>query len=147
MKIIESQEEFDKLVVNGVFKIKDNVRLEFNLATACNIDACNIDAYNIDAGDIDACNIKAYDINAYDINACNIDAYNIDACNIDAYNIDADNIDAGDIDACDIKACNIKYYAFCIARKSINCKSCQGKRVKCLPPTALDGEVIIGEIK
>jgi hypothetical protein len=50
-------------------------------------------------------------------------------CDIDIEaNIKANNIDAFDIKADDIEAKNIRYYSFCIARKSLICRTIEGKR-------------------
>jgi len=91
---------------NESIEVEGNIKGNFNLKVAGNIDAGNIDVWDIDAWDIDAGNIDAWDIDAWDIDAGNIDAWDIDAGNIDAWDIDAGNIDAGNIDALDIIFCN-----------------------------------------
>lgn len=78
------------------------------------------------------CNIKAYDIKAYDIDAYYIEAGNIKADDIDAHHITADNINVY----------NIKYYAFCIAYQSLQCKSISGTRENSLHK-CLDQEIEI----
>jgi hypothetical protein len=75
MRIFKTQKEFDKEVVNEVFKVNDDVRFEFDLDTDANIDALDIDALDIDANNI----------YAEDIYARNIETYNIDADNISYY--------------------------------------------------------------
>src|SRR4030042_376377 len=52
--------------------VEGNIKGDFNLKVAGNIDAMDIDAMDIDAGNIDA-----MDINAMDIDAGNIDARDI----------------------------------------------------------------------
>ena len=113
MKTYKTQKEVEKDIVDGVLKINKDVTFE------CNID---IDA-NIKAHNINANNIKAWNINAQNINAWNINAQNINAWNINAQNINAQNINAVDINAVDIK-----YYAFCIAYKTLKVKTIKGRR-------------------
>ena len=64
---------------------------------------------------------------------CDIDIKaNIEAGNIEARNIKAWNIDAFDIKAHNIMAEKIDYYAFCIARESLKCKTIEGGRQNAL---------------
>ncbi len=124
MKIYKTQEEFDKDVVNGVFKVNDDVSFEFDLNTNAHIDARNINVGNIKAEYIDA-----LDINALDIKAVNINSR---------------NIKAEDINAWDINALDISYYAVCFAYKNIECTSIEGRR-KNSRHFCLDGKIIIRE--
>jgi len=123
MKIYKTQEEFNREVKDGVFRVDGDVTFEFNLDTPANINARNINAWNIDARDIDARDINAWNINAWDINARNINAWNINAENINAR--------------------DINYYAYCIVYDSITCKSYKSRRENALPLTVLDGKVEI----
>jgi len=123
MKIYKTQEEFNREVKDGVFRVDGDVTFEFNLNTPANINARNINAWNIDARDIDARDINAWNINAWDINARNINAWNINAENINAR--------------------DINYYAYCIVYDSITCKSYKSRRENALPLTVLDGKVEI----
>ena len=75
MKIYKTQEEFNREVKDGVFRVDGDVTFEFNLDTPANINARNINAWNIDARDINARDINARDINARNINAWNINYY------------------------------------------------------------------------
>ena len=123
MKIYKTQEEFNREVKDGVFRVDGDVTFEFNLDTPANINARYINAWNIDARDIDARDINAWNINAWDINARNINAWNINAENINAR--------------------DINYYAYCIVYDSITCKSYKSRRENALPLTVLDGKVEI----
>jgi len=87
------------MTFNESIIVKGDIKGDFNLKVAGNIDARNINAGNINAWDINAWNIDARNIDARNIDARNIDAMNIDAWNIDAWNINAGNIDAWNIDA------------------------------------------------
>ena len=142
-KVYKNQKAFDKDVENGNFSVGCNVKFEFNLKFAGNIDvwdidakdivARNIDAWNIDANNIEANNIKAWDIKANNIYTDNIDAKDIKAgvivaINIKANNIKARKIIAGNIEANNIDAKDIKFYAFCIAYFSFKCVSVIGGR-------------------
>ena len=60
MKIYKTQEEFNREVKDGVFRVDGDVTFEFNLDTPANINARNINAWNINAE-----NINARDINYY----------------------------------------------------------------------------------
>ena len=142
--VLEESKIFEESI-----KVKGDIRCEntlYNLTVkgcidaenidAWDIDAENIDAWNIDAWNIDARDIDAENIHAGDIHAGNIDAWNIDAWNIHAEDIDAWNIDAWNIDAWNIHARDISFYAYCISRKSLKCRSITGRRknslYKCL---------------
>jgi hypothetical protein len=72
----------------------------------------------------------------------NIRAYNIEAGNIKARNIQAHNIKAYDIYADNINAYNIEYDTFCIACRSLKCKSISGRRRNSLHK-CLDQEIEI----
>jgi len=143
MKIYKTQEEFNREVKDGVFRVDGDVTFEFNLDTPANINARNINAWNINAWNIDSVNINAWNIDAWDINAWNIDARDIDARDIDARDINAWNIDSVNINARNINARDINYYAYCIVYDSITCKSYKSRRENALPLTVLDGKVEI----
>lgn len=137
MKVYKTQEEFDKDIVNGIFKVNDDVKFQFDLVTSANIIANNIKANNIDAGDI-----NANDINARNITADDITADDIKARNIKAYDIKARNIDAYYIEAWNINAKNISYYGVCFAYKNITCSSIKGSKEKS-KHFSLDGAITI----
>tara|TARA_R110000787_G_C13236689_1_gene427882 strand:+ start:100 stop:630 length:531 start_codon:yes stop_codon:yes gene_type:complete len=130
--LIATADEFNTIVLN------EDLEITFDCTIPCHIYTKNIKAYNIKASDIKASNIKASNIKASSIDASNIKAediktWNINADDIDAsdiktWNIKASNIKASNIDALNIDALNINYYAFCIAYRSLKCKSILGKR-------------------
>jgi len=133
MKTYKTQKEVEKDIVDGVLKINKDVTFECNIdidanIKAHNINANNIKAWNINAQNINAWNIKAHNINANNIKAWNINAQNINAWNINAQNINAWNINAQNINAQNINAVDIKYYAFCIAYKTLKVKTIKGRR-------------------
>lgn len=104
--IINTQEELETLFYkddDGNIIIADNLEINCDIDISVNIKAWDIKAYNIKAR-----NIKAWNIKAWDIKAKNIKAYNIDAYNIDVH--------------------NISYDTFCIASKSLKCKTIEGER-------------------
>jgi len=153
MITINSNEEANALIKNGVLAIDDDLEIAFDgfsieADIECNniyskghsrdIDACDINANIINAGDI-----NAGDINAYDIKARNIKARNIDALEIKATNIKSNNIKAANINAYNIDAYNINYYAVCFAHRNIICNSIFGRKEN---PRhfCIDGEIIIG---
>jgi hypothetical protein len=73
MKVYKTIEEVNADVKDGVLKVSEYARFEFNL----DIDASIIVDGNIDAWDINVRDIHARDIYARDINAINIKARNI----------------------------------------------------------------------
>lgn len=107
---------------------------------AHNINAANINAWDVKAGkieadDIDVCNIRADAINVYCIKALSIKAQEIEVVSdievkkdISAFYIRASNIKASDISIDHVNAKNISYHTFCIARKSLICKTIEGRR-------------------
>jgi len=152
MITINSNEEANALIKNGVLAIDDDLEIAFDgfsieADIECNniyskghsrdIDACDITAYIINVG-----NINAGDINAYDIKACAIDARNIYALDIKATYIKSNNIKAANINAYNIDAYNISYYAVCFAHGNIICNSIFGRKEN---PRhfCIDGEIII----
>ena len=100
-----------------------DIRIDFDLYLACNINAKDINAWDIKARNINARNIKARDINALDINALDISAWDINALDINACDINACDIKAGNINAN-----NIRYNSVCYARQKFVCNSIKGKR-------------------
>jgi len=118
--IINTEEELEALVDKN-----NNIIINDDLMINCDID---IDVFDIEAKNIKARDIKARNIDAYDIKAYNIDADNIEAWNIRAWNIEARDINANNIDANNINAYDINYQVFCIAYKSLKCKTIKGRR-------------------
>ncbi len=139
---LNSKEEFDKLVVDNIFKYDGDVEFKFDLnAPSVDIKARNMKAKNIDAWDIKANNIDANNIDANNIDAWDIDARDIKAGDIKSNNIKTRDIKAGDIDAENINARDINYYASCIAYESFTCKSVKGERRNSIHK-CLDGEIV-----
>ena len=105
MKIYKTQKEIEADIVDGVLKIRGDVKFEvsFSIEAKIIVKAGNIEAWNIEARNIEARNIKAEDIKAR-------------------------NIEAWDIEAWNIKAWNISFYAVAFAYLSFKCKSIVGKR-------------------
>jgi len=142
--VLEEHKTFkESIKVHGNIYCKDG--RNFNLTVkgsidAESIDASDINAASIDASDIDGASIDAWNIDAENIDAADIHAGNIDALDIGAENIDAENIDAWNIDAGNIDADNISFYAFCISRKSLKCRSIEGRRNNSLYE-CLDSEI------
>jgi hypothetical protein len=137
MKIYKTQQEIEADVVDGVLKIKSDVKFEVSFS---------IDASIIVTGNINAWDINAWDINARNINAGDIIAGDINAGNINAWDINARNINAGDIIAGDINAGDISFFAVCFTYISFRCKSIVGRREKS-KYFCLDSDVIVGHTK
>ena len=130
MITINSNEEAQALIYNGMLAVDDDLEIAF-------------DGFEIEA-DIRCKNIYSKDyprnIAAWDINTCGIIVDNINVCDINALNINA----KGDINALNINARDIEYYAICCAYGNINCTSIQGLRENARH-FCLDGEITIKE--
>ena len=100
MKIYKTQEEIEADIVDGVLKIRGDVKFEVSFSIEAKI--------IVEAG-----NIKAEDIEAW---------------NIEAGNIKAEDIKAGNIKAWNIEARDISFYAVAFAYLSFKCKSIVGQR-------------------
>jgi hypothetical protein len=134
--IIKNQSEIDDLKATAV---DDCINVDGDLEVKVNV--FDLGELSIDVkGYIDARDIDAWNINARDIKAMDINARDIDARDIKAMDINAQDIDARDINAWNINAWDISYYAFCIARISLKCKSIKGIRDNALHK-CLDSEI------
>ena len=133
MITINSNEEAEKLIKDGVLEIEDDLEITFDrFKIEADIKCHNIYSKDIPR-DITAWDIKAEDINAGDITARNINAWNITARDIKAGNINAVDLNVRDIKALNITARNINvrnitYHAVCFAYQSFRCTSIKGKR-------------------
>lgn len=149
----EVQEMTDKTIEGNWIMEKDEV-IEGNLTVKGSILGKDGRRFNLTVkGNISAGNILAVDISAWDVSAWDISA----GGNISAWDISAGgdvsavgdisavgNISAGNISAVDISARDISYYAFCIAYKSIKCRSIKGRRENSFRK-CLDGKIEISD--
>ena len=161
---LETQEEFDTLVVNRKFVCESDLTLKFDLVTTANITALDIDAYSITANGIYASSLKAHEIivanrieveddiwcheiksiyvSARDITSGGLSADYVKANDINvSETIEAKSIKANDIKAREIIAGNISYHAVCFAYTKFQCKSINGRRTYCRH-FCLDSEIV-----
>jgi hypothetical protein len=130
MKIYKTQAKVEADIEGGILDCNyEDVRFECSIV----IEASIINAHDIIAHNINAHNIIAHDIIAHDINVHDIIAHDINAHDIIAH----------DINVHDIIVRDISYYAFCIAYKSIKCKSWKKRRDNALDPICLDEKLEI----
>jgi len=133
MLTINSNEEAQALIVNGVLAVEDDIEIAFD---GFDIHA-DLRCHNIYSKDRPR-NIRAADINAYDINVNNLDAQDLNVDDINARDLNIWNFKAHDVnvwilDACDIsanfiKAKHIFYDKVCFAYRNITCASIEGRR-------------------
>ena len=140
MKIIKDNEELKTYIRDYKIVFDCSIKCDFNINVNASIEAWNIEARNIEARNIKAMDIEARNIEAFNIEAWNIKAMDIEAWNIEARNIKAWNIEARNIEARNIKARDINFWAFCISRVSLTCKSIKGIRGNNIF-TCLDSEI------
>jgi hypothetical protein len=144
MITINSNEEAQALIKDGVLAVDDDIEIAFDeFKIQADIKCKNI--YSI-------CNLNALEISALDINVSSINAWEIKAKNIKAWdikvfrNINAKNIEARNINAGNIKAYDINYYAICCAYENICCTSIKGRRQNA-KHFCLDGQITIKQLE
>jgi len=137
MLTINSNEEAEKLIINGMLVIDDDMEIACDdLIVKADIKCKNIYSKGY-RRNLNCYNIDCHNLNCHNIDCCDIDCDNLNCYNLNCYNIDCVNIDCHNIDCCDLS-----YYAVCFAYRDIVCNSIKGRR-KNARHFCLDGEITI----